>query len=228
MTIEQRIDLLNEEICSLAKRHGRGPGEVSFIAVTKGFPLEHVIPAYNAGIRRFGENRIQEAAAKMENAPNDIEWHLIGTLQKNKVRKALENFSLIHSVDSLDLAKKISQTSLESGSAAPILLQVNISGETAKHGFSKSEVERQFESLLRLTGIEIQGLMTIAPFIEDQKLIRQSFSGLRLLRDELQKRAGNACYLKHLSMGMSHDYRLAVAEGATLLRIGTAIFGSGK
>lgn len=225
MTVGERYLSLDQEIRRIAKDCGRDLSEVSLVSVTKKHSLKHVLPAYEAGSRIFGENRVQEALEKISEAPDDIDWHLIGTLQKNKVRKVVGHFALIHSVDTPELAEKISEVSVEKGIKTAILLQVNTSGEVAKHGMTAEQWMNSFKSLLMLEGIEIQGLMTMAPFVEDQKVIRNCFADLRHLRDQLQKMAGDQCALKHLSMGMSHDYAIAIEEGATLVRIGTAIFG---
>jgi len=216
MTVGERYRELFDEIVTVAVNCGRDPNEIKLVAVTKGYPLEHVLPAYDAGAKIFGENRVQEALLKIDQAPKEIDWHLIGSLQKNKVRKAVGRFSLIHSVDCVDLARKISEVSIELGIVTAILLQVNTSGEETKHGLTPLEFTEAWPSLLPLKGIDIQGLMTMAPFVEDPQIIRECFQELRLLRDKHG--------LKHLSMGMSHDWRLAIEEGATLLRVGSAIF----
>lgn len=225
MTVSERYLSLVQDIHRIAKACGRDPSEVSLVSVTKGHSLEHVLPAYDSGARIFGENRVQEALEKVQEAPKEIQWHLIGTLQKNKVKKAVGHFSLIHSVDSLGLAEKISEISLEQGVRTAILLQTNTSGESAKHGLTADEWKQNLETVLKLEGIEVQGLMTMAPFVEDELVIRSCFTRLRNLRDQLQKAAGEKCHLRHLSMGMSHDYSIAIEEGATLVRVGTAIFG---
>lgn len=225
MTVAEKYLSLVSEIRKAAKNCGRHPEEVSLVSVTKGYPIEHVLPAYDEGARIFGENRIQEALTKMDAAPSDIAWHLIGTLQKNKVKKAVGKFALIHSVDSLELAEKISQVSDEQGETTAILLQANTSGETSKQGLDRAEWKRAFDKVLGLPALDVQGLMTMAPYTEDKSVIHRCFEDLRKLRDDLQLAAGDHCLLKHLSMGMSHDYPIAIAEGATLVRIGTAIFG---
>lgn len=181
------------------------------VVVTKNQPLSKILEVYQEGCRDFGENRIQEALGKMEVAPQDINWHFIGTLQKNKVNKAIGKFSLIHSVDSFELAEKLSKKTEES-----ILLQVNTSGESSKHGPSIEEWRPYLESLFCLPHIKILGLMTMAPLTEDTKIIRQTFRKLRQFGEELK--------LPQLSMGMSHDYEIALDEGATIVRVGSAIF----
>lgn len=181
------------------------------IVVSKNQPISKILEVYQQGCRDFGENRIHEALKKIEIAPSGINWHLIGTLQKNKVNKTLGKFSLIHSVDSFELAEKLSK-----GSHQSILLQVNTSGELSKHGLSIEEWRPYLDSLFSLPNISIQGLMTMAPLTKDTHVIRQTFCKLRQFGEELK--------LPHLSMGMSHDYELALEEGATIIRIGTAIF----
>lgn len=205
-----------DDIYETAQACGRDPQEITLVAVSKGYSWANAENAYTSGCRDFGENRLQEALPKIAAAPTDIRWHLIGTLQKNKVAKAIKNFSLIHSVDTFPLAMKISECSRERGVVTPILLQVNTSGEATKHGLSEEQWQPHVEALVHLPAIRIEGLMTIAPFVEDEKSIRSCFARLRQMRD----RYG----FRHLSMGMSHDYRIAIQEGATLLRIGTAIF----
>ena len=184
-------------------------------------PWEQVQPAYASGCRDFGESRLQDALPKISSAPPDIHWHLIGTLQKNKVRKAIGAFALIHSVDSPELAAKISECGQEAGIITPVLLQVNTSGETTKHGLSEEQWQPHLEMLLKLPFLRLEGLMTMAPFVEETDVIRRCFARLRQMRDRLA--LGHP--FRHLSMGMSHDYRIAIEEGATLLRIGTALFG---
>lgn len=212
-----------KEIASAAKGCGRNPAEVRLVAVTKTVDWELALPLYAAGQRDFGENRVADALEKKGVAPNDCRWHLIGTLQSNKVRKAVGNFVLIHSVDSVELAKKISDVSLEQGIVTEVLLQANVSGEGTKHGLSAGEWTEHFHEVLALPGIKIKGLMTMAPETDNQEIIRSCFRGLRLLRDSLQTQLPGSD-LKELSMGMSSDFKIAIEEGATLLRIGTALW----
>lgn len=185
-------------------------GQAKVVAVSKTHPWENVSWLYEAGCRDFGENKVQEALLKQSAAPKDVHWHLIGTLQKNKVSKVIGKFALIHSVDSLELAEKIASYN----TPTHILLQVNINH---RHGFKPDELRRAFEQLTSLPHLHIDGLMTIAPDTNDTSAIRSCFRTLRQLRDEL--------HLKELSMGMSHDYPIALDEGATLLRIGSLFFG---
>lgn len=218
MNIAENYNCLKEHVAELAKKAGRDLSQITIVTVSKNYSLSHIKEAYNAGCRYFGESRIQEAFEKIPNTPNDIKWHFVGTLQKNKVRKVLGHFELIHSVDSYSLAQKLSECSLEKGVETAILLQVNTSGELTKHGMGINECKREFEKIALLPNLKIEGLMTIAPLTENEKIIHQCFKDLRMLRDELG--------LIHLSMGMSHDYPIAIEEGASILRIGTAIFNS--
>ena len=180
--------------------------QAKVVAVTKNHPWSEVKWLYDAGCRNFGENKITEALPKIAEAPTDIAWHFIGTLQKNKVSK-IAPFALIHSIDSLELAQKISQPT-------HVLLQVNIAHQ---HGFTPDQLRKDFEALKALPHLTLDGLMTMAPFTSDPKPIQHTFRTLRLLRDELG--------LKELSMGMTNDYQIALDEGATILRIGTLFFG---
>lgn len=211
-----RYKTLSDEVKRLATACGRNADEVTLIAVSKTYPVEAIMQVYQAGCRDFGESRVQEALQKLPGCPSDLRWHFIGTLQANKVRKVVGRFALIHSVDSPELASRISTCSVEADVTSRILLQVNTSGETSKHGLSIEAWKSEIDQVLTLPHVCIEGLMTMAPLTEDVDLIRSSMSRLRQFRDELG--------LKHLSMGMSHDYPIAIEEGATFLRIGTAIF----
>lgn len=179
---------------------------------------------YQEGCRSFGENRLEEVLEKSPKMPQDIEWHMIGTLQTKKVNKTIGRFTLIHSVDHPQLAKKISDSSLRHGVKTCILLQSNTSGEKSKQGLTPQEWKACFEDVLELEGIEVKGFMTMAPLTEDTSVIRNTFVGLRELKCSLEREIGRS--FPHLSMGMSHDYPIAIEEGATLVRIGTAIFES--
>lgn len=224
MSIEDNYKHLLQEIHQTCKKCGRNPADISLIAVTKNEGWERIQPLYECGQRDFGESRLQEALQKQAIAPNGCRWHFIGTLQKNKVRKVIGNFVLIHSVDSPELAVKISQCSQELGVTTSILLQANTSGETTKHGQTPDAWISCFKDLLLLPSISIEGLMTMAPLVADDGRIRACFAMLRELRDHLAGMAHGKTNLRHLSMGMTHDFKVAIAEGATLLRIGSAIF----
>lgn len=214
-----------QEVQRIAQNCGRNPKEITLIAVSKTVPIDAILEAHSSGCKNFGESRIQEALTKIDVAPKDIHWHLIGTLQKNKVNKALGKFSLIHSVDSLELAQKISEASQKANIVTPILIQVNTSGELSKHGCSVAEWRTVFDKLVELPNLELQGLMTIAPLSEDKVIVRKAFSDLRNFKLESQEHVKKKEIFKHLSMGMSHDFPIAIEEGATLLRIGSSIFG---
>lgn len=217
---------IRKQIDQIALESNRLPDEIILIAVSKKQPVEALEEVYEVGCRQFGENQIQEALAKKASLPKDISWHFIGTLQKNKVRKAVGSFALMHSVDSLELAQKIDVCSREAGCVTSILLQVNITGEQTKHGLAPHEWRQALPELLTLSSIRLEGLMTIGPFVENEDLIRQCFRELRMLKEEFQVICNRPDLFKHLSMGMSDDFRIAIQEGATLLRIGTSIFGS--
>lgn len=213
----QRYRELSDTVARLASFCGRNPAEITIVAVSKGHSWDETHPLYESGCRNFGENRVQEADLKMAQAPQGIDWHFIGSLQKNKVNKVIGKYALIHSVDDFELAEKISVASEKADLVTPILLQVNTSGEVSKQGMTAAEWGDVMTRVRTLPGIRVEGLMTMAPLTQDEKIIRACFIKLRQLRDQWG--------LKHLSMGMSNDYPIAIQEGATLLRIGTALFG---
>lgn len=223
MSIQQHLEHILSRIRAAELRAGRPAGSARLVAVSKTFPAQDVQACYDAGQRVFGENRVQEALEKIPALPPDTEWHLIGPLQRNKVRKAMEHFTLIHAVDSLRLAQFMDTTARETGKRPRILLEVNVGGEDSKFGFSPEEAEREWEQLAGLRHLEIAGLMCIPPPVDDPEDARPYFRRLRELKETLSARGGAP--LKELSMGMSHDFETAVEEGATLVRVGTAIFG---
>ncbi|MBB5350358.1 hypothetical protein HNR46_000582 [Haloferula luteola] len=202
---------------------GRARDEVQLLAVSKTFGWESIQEAYQAGQRSFGESRQQEAEAKIRELPSDIEWHFIGTLQRNKVRKVLEAFSVIHSVSSLRLARHIDRIADEMGVRPKVFLEINIAGEISKGGFPIKTLHGEFAELMALEHLQWQGLMAIPPEEASSAMAAKWFRQVRELRDELQESSGHA--LPELSMGMSGDYEVAIAEGATLVRVGSAIFG---
>lgn len=224
MSIARQLDEVRARIAAAEQRAGRPQGSVTLLAVSKTFPAADVAQAYAAGQRLFGENRLQEAMEKMPALPADCEWHLIGPLQRNKVRKALEQgLALIQAVDSLKLAQAISRIAGELGKTAAILLEVNIDAEDSKHGFSPHELRVAWEEIVALPHIDIRGLMCIPAPVDDPEDARPAFAALRTLAEEL--RARGPLPLPTLSMGMSHDYTIAIEEGATLVRVGSFIFG---
>lgn len=210
-------------VAEAAVEAGRSPEDVKLLAVSKTFPAEDVREVFQAGQPCFGENRVQELEEKSQLLPPEVEWHLIGHLQHNKVRAALETASWIHSVDSLKLLKKIQETAAELNVRPKLLLEVNISGEPSKFGF---DPELLIEAVRRIPPdlqAPIVGLMTMAPMGMDEEILRLVFAGLRNLRRRIEDIRGEA--IPELSMGMSSDYKIAIQEGATIVRIGTAIFG---
>lgn len=224
MSIDLHLQNVLRQIAEAEARAGREPGSVSLLAVSKTFPPEDVAQAYSAGQRIFGENRLQEAMEKMPKLPSDCRWHLIGPLQRNKVRKALEQgFALIEAVHSQRLAETISRIAGELGVVAPILLEVNIDDEQSKHGFSPDELRQAWPELVQLPHLDIQGLMCIPAPVDSPEEARPAFAALRHLAEEL--RARGPLPLPTLSMGMSHDFTVAIEEGATHVRVGSAIFG---
>lgn len=224
MYIQDQLEEIRANIAAAERRAGRPAGSTTLLAVSKTFPVGDIMQAYADGQRLFGENRLQEAMEKMPLMPEDCVWHLIGPLQRNKVRKALEQgFALIEAVDSPKLAEALSRIALETGCTAHILLEVNVDGEESKHGFTPQGLKDAWESLVALPGLDIQGLMCIPAPTADPEGARPAFRCLRTLCEEL--RARGPLPLPELSMGMSHDYAVAVEEGATIVRVGSAIFG---
>jgi PLP dependent protein len=222
--IEQNLIEIRDRIAAAAGRCGRDPATIELIAVSKTFPADFVREAWQAGQTVFGESRVQEAAAKIPDLPGAIHWHFIGHLQKNKVRRALPLFECFHSVDSTDLAQAIDRIAAEDGFFPRVLLEVNVAGEASKFGFSPEALEREAEALLGLPRLQIEGLMTIAPYHDDPEKSRPHFRALRELRDRLAEKTGAP--FGTLSMGMSGDFEVAVEEGATLVRVGSSIFGT--
>ena len=227
--IGSRHAALVARLRAAAEAAGRDPDAFAVVAVTKGFPIEVVRAAHDAGLRRFGENRVQEAIPKVAALP-DAEWHLVGRLQANKARPAVRAFAMIHSIDSLDLLRRIDRIAAEESLHPVVLLEVNVSGEASKAGLPAAWLEDQVQrpgelvaALSALAAASVAGLMTIAPAGVPNEQARLVFGRLRGLRDALQEAAGRP--LPELSMGMTADADAAVAEGATLVRIGTAIFG---
>jgi len=221
--VKSQISQIREEIAFTAEKTGRSANAVKLLAVSKTFPAEAVAAAYKTGQRIFGENRVQELKDKVPDLPKDIAWHLIGHLQSNKVAQALDFAGMIHSVDSKKLLERLNRIAREKNLIANILFEVNISGEKSKFGMSQEETKRLADSALKLENINLHGLMTMAPFGSDEKKSRTIFSALRILKEEISKNTDRE--LPELSMGMSSDYKEAIKEGATLLRIGSAIFG---
>jgi pyridoxal phosphate enzyme (YggS family) len=225
--IAQNILNIKARMAQAADKCGRILDEISLLAVSKTFPPDFIVRAAEAGISRFGENRVQEAEIKIPQLQNihSLEWHLVGHLQTNKAKRAVELFNVIHSVDSVKLAAKLDQACREAGKVLSILLQVDLADEATKFGAEPGRIHELVEAIHGFSGLRLDGLMVIPPFFDDPEDVRPYFAGLRELRDKLEAEQPGCLGLKHLSMGMSHDFELAIQEGATILRIGTAIFG---
>lgn len=224
--IDRNIIDIREKIRSAAKRSGRDPAEIKLMGVTKTHPVEYILSAAPK-LDIIGENRVQEASDKRSKWPSEIRtpWHLIGHLQRNKARKALEIFDLIETVDSLDIARMLDRILAETDvSGFPVYLEINMSGELTKSGVASQEAASLLERVMQYCPrLSVEGLMTIGPNTEAEREIRAAFQGLRLLRDSLVSESG--LLLDELSMGMSGDYEIAVEEGSTIVRVGTGIFG---
>ncbi len=226
--IPDRVAAVRERIARAAERAARPPGDVTLVAISKTHPPEAVRAAFAAGVRDFGENRVQEAEPKIASTA-DLDgpcWHLVGHLQSNKARRATALFGLIQSVDSLDLAFRLSRMGVEEGRPVRVLVQVDLAGEETKFGLAESELLPLLEALRGKEGLRIEGLMVLPPYLDDPERVRPYFRRLRSLRDRAQ--AAGLLEGRHLSMGMSHDFEAAVEEGATIVRVGTAIFGERK
>lgn len=229
--IAANIEQVRNEIGEAAATAGRNPEDVTLIAVTKTYAADYVATAVQAGITNAGENRVQEAASKIEAIENDpslspLRWHLIGHLQSNKARQAVQHFDMIHSLDSVRLAKELNRYAAEENKLMAVLMQINISGEESKGGFAPEQAEDSALTILKLyPHLNIQGLMTMAPFTGPEAA-RPVFKRLRQLRDNLTKNINHQRFSPtELSMGMTSDYKVAIEEGSTMVRIGTAIFG---
>jgi PLP dependent protein len=229
--LRQQLEAINQRIAAACQRAGRDFSEVTLVAVSKTVAASRLHEAITAGVRIFGENRVQEAAAKIAElreivTAHQVEWHLIGHLQSNKARRAAELFDAVHSVDSIKLAERLNQSADELGKRLPVFIEVNLGAEAPKSGVAINETLRLCEQVAKLTHLELKGLMAVPPFLDDAEAVRPFFRRLRELRDEAQRLgiAGEHC--RDLSMGMSNDFEVAIEEGATLVRIGTALFGA--
>lgn len=213
----EKIELIKSQVV---------PYKPHIVAVTKYFDESKIIEYYQAGLRDFGENRVQDALAKMEKLPKEIRdnsrFHLIGHLQTNKVKQAVGNFELIHSVDSIKLAQAISEEAFKKGIVQKVLIQVNNANEESKCGFAPEDIKKSFGEILNLKSIKVEGLMNIAPLIQDENQLRTLFRNIKHLKDELQSEF--KVELKEISMGMSNDFRIALEEGATIIRLGRILF----
>ena len=225
MSISENIESLKQEISDSALKVGRNPNEIKFIAVSKTKPVKDILEAYRTGICDFGENRPQEIAEKFPHLPIGVRWHMIGHLQKNKVRHIIDKVSLIHSVDDIALAEEIEKRAAAINKIQDILLQVNISGEASKSGFSPEDVSDACRTISGMQHIRIKGLMTISVKGYSEEENRMLFSKLKELSDKIAEEKMENVFMDELSMGMSGDYKEAIETGATLIRVGTLIFG---
>jgi pyridoxal phosphate enzyme (YggS family) len=227
--IAANLLLVRQRIDAAAQRAGRMGSQVTLVAVSKTHPFEAIAAAYAVGQRDFGENRVEELWPKVEEAQrqgfDEIRWHLIGTIQSRKSADAIGPFVLIHSVDRLKLAHRLNRDAAAAGRVMDVLLEINVSGEESKHGFTPDEVLAAVPELLTYTAIRVRGLMTMAPFVEDAEETRSVFRRLRQLRDRATGEYAGVVW-PELSMGMTNDFEVAVEEGATLVRVGSAIFGA--
>ena len=222
-SIAENLERVRKQMAHAAANAGRAVDEIELVAITKTHPAEKVREAIEAGQTLFGESRVQEARTKIPELPSNIRWHFVGHLQKNKIRHALSLFELFHGVDSLALAEEMNRIAADEGMHPRVLLEVNVAGEGSKFGFSPDKLRGQMEELLALQRLSILGLMTIPPLADKTEASRRYFVQLRELRDRLQTEFH--VDLPQLSMGMTQDFPIAVEEGATLVRVGTAIFG---
>jgi len=222
-SIVENLARVREQIAQAAAKSERAVDEIELVAITKTHDAAKVREAVEAGQILFGESRVQEARVKIPELPSNLRWHFVGHLQKNKIRHALPLFELFHSVDSISLAQEINRIAEEEGMHPRVLLEVNVAGEGSKFGFSAEKLRNQMEALLALPRLSIEGLMTIPPLAKEAEGSREYFVDLRELRDRLETEF--QMKLPHLSMGMTNDFLVAVEEGATLVRVGTAIFG---
>jgi PLP dependent protein len=223
LSIAENLEHVREQIGQAAAKSGRAMDEIELVAISKTHDAEKVREAYEAGQHLFGESRVQEARVKIPELPSAIRWHFVGHLQKNKIRHALPLFEMIHSIDSVALAQDVNRVAEEEGLHPRVLLEVNLAGEGSKFGFHPNKLREEMENLLALPRLAIEGLMCIPPLATEADVSRKYFVRLRELRDAVEKEV--RVKLPELSMGMTSDYQVAIEEGATLVRVGTAIFG---
>ncbi len=223
MSLAENLKSIQDRIAAACERSNRAPGSVTLIAVSKTHPPEAVADAARLGLSVFGESKVQEAKAKIPLCPGRIHWHMLGHLQSNKCREAVALFEMVQSVDSLHLAEELSKRADQAAKSLPILLEVNIVGEASKFGYRPDLVLADLAKINALPRLEIQGLMTVPPWTPTPEKVRPAFRQLRELKQECEQRLGAP--LPHLSMGMTGDFEIAIEEGATMVRVGTALFG---
>jgi len=229
--LKARLEAINRRIAAACERAGRQTSEVTLVAVSKTVPAPRIREAIEAGVRTLGESRIQEAAVKIPEiepgaGERKVQWHLIGHLQSNKARRAVELFDAVHSVDDLKLAERLDRIAGESGKRLPIFIEVNIGGEESKAGVAPGAVLQLCERIGKLPNLELKGLMAVPPLSGNPEDARPFFRHLRRLRDEARRAGAGGAALNDLSMGMSDDFEIAIEEGATFVRIGSALFGA--
>lgn len=222
---KKNLEIIEENICRACEKAGRERSEVTLIAVSKTKPLEDLQAVYDLNIRDFGENKVQELTGKIEAMPDDIKWHMIGHLQRNKVKYIVDKVELIHSVDSLRLAEEISKQAIKKNVNVNILVEINIGDEESKFGISADEVKVLVRDIAKLDNIKVQGLMCVAPYVVDSEENRAFFHKIKDLSVDIMKENIDNVSMNVLSMGMSNDYQVAIEEGATMVRIGSNLFG---
>ena len=223
-TVKDNLETINKKIKEAALKVNRDPQEIKLIAVTKTATLEQIKEAINEGVKIIGENKVQEAKGKRQVLTTEVKWHLIGHLQTNKVKYAVEIFDLIHSVDSIKLAKEIDKRSVQFKKTIDVLIEVNISGEETKYGYNPEKVESFLKEISEFSGIRIRGLMTIAPISKNKEEVRPYFRRLRELSERIRDKNIKNIKMDYLSMGMTDDFEIAIEEGANMVRIGRGIF----
>lgn len=227
-SIASNLHIVRDKVSQAALKVGRNPEDIQIIAVTKTVDIPQMEEAIAAGITAVGENRVQEITKKYPLLKEKVDWHLIGHLQTNKVKYIIDKVKMIHSLDRFSLVKEISKRAQQQGIVMPVLVQVNVAEEESKFGLKVEEVIPFLKDIVGIKGLKILGLMTMAPFVEDAEEVRYVFRDLRNLAEKITKEAIPGVEMKHLSMGMTNDYEVAVEEGATLIRVGTGIFGQRK
>lgn len=223
--LADNLALVHKNIAEACRNSGRFPEEVTLVAVSKTKPVELLMEAYEAGERVFGENKVQEITDKYDKMPSDVKWHMIGHLQRNKVKYIIDKVAMIHSVDSVRLAETIEQEAAKKDICMPVLIEVNVAEEESKFGLRVSEVIPFIEEVSKYPHLQIKGLMTIAPFVDDSEENRGIFKKLKKLSVDIEAKNINNVTMSVLSMGMTGDYQVAIEEGATMVRVGTGIFG---
>lgn len=229
--MKARLEAINQRIAAACERAGRQTSEITLVAVSKTVPVDRIREAIEAGVQTLGESRIQEAAVKIPelrrlSAERKVQWHLIGHLQSNKARRAVELFDAVHSIDDLKLAERLDRIAGESGKRLPVFIEVNLGAEESKAGVAPGAALPLCEQIGKLPNLELKGLMAVPPFSDDPEDSRPFFRHLRRLRDEARRAGAGGAPFNGLSMGMSHDFEVAIEEGATFVRIGAAIFGA--